>query len=101
MGSRGRTVLVGAARVLHLQEWSGRPNDRQMGYMGLRNQFYIHQTCLPGRERRDTAYFIYGYGLDTLVRLLALLRPGNVRVRWEFLLGRLHFIRQLLGLTRD
>ena len=97
MRRKGRTVVAGSAHLLHLQDPSGRPNAFQMGYMGLRNLFYIHQACRPDARQVDTAYFLYGFGLDTLVRLLALLRPGQRRMRWEFLRGRLRFFGEFLG----
>jgi GT2 family glycosyltransferase len=97
MRRKGKTVVAGSAHLLHLQDSSGRPNAFQMGYMGLRNLFYIHQACRPHARSLDTAYFLYGFSLDTLVRLLALLRPGERRMRWEFLRGRLRFFGEFLG----
>ena len=89
---------MGSAHLLHLQDLSGRPNAFQMGYMGLRNLFYIHQACRPHARPFDTdCYFLYGFGLDTLVRLLALFRSGERRMRWEFLRGRFRFFGEFLG----
>jgi len=98
MRRRGRLVSAGAARLLHLQDWSARPDAVQMGYMGLRNLFYIHQEWHRAHRAFDTVYFLYGYGLDTLLRLAALARPGNVGVRWQFIQGRLRFFREFIGL---
>jgi GT2 family glycosyltransferase len=95
MCARGRLLMSGSARVLHLQAAASRPSSYQMGYMGVRNIYHIHKTCLHDRRRRDGAYFFYAYFLDTFVRLFALVRPGNVRERWQFLRGRLGFFAQI------
>jgi GT2 family glycosyltransferase len=101
MRRHGRLTMAGMARLLHLQDWGARPNAVQMGYMGLRNLFYIHQEWHRRERARATTAFIYGYGLDTVVRFAALARPGNVAVRWQFIRGRLRFFREVIGMTRS
>jgi GT2 family glycosyltransferase len=99
MQRHGRLVTAGSARLLHLHDANARPDQVQMGYMGLRNLFYIHQQRYKPGLGLDTLYFMYGYGLDTLVRLVALVKPGSVRLRWHFIRGRLRFFREFAGLA--
>jgi hypothetical protein len=89
MKPRGAIVVACQARLLHMHCEAARPTDFQMGYVGLRNAFRLHQTCLGPRTVSDLACFIYGYGMDTLIRLVALVKPGKVGQRWRFLQGRL------------
>jgi GT2 family glycosyltransferase len=96
MRSRGSIVVAGSARLLHMHCELARPSDYQMGYVGIRNAFHIHQVCLGGRRRRDRAYFMYAYGLDTVIRLAGLVKPGKVKERWQFLRGRLAFLLKLV-----
>lgn len=97
MRAHGPLAVTTDARVLHLPAAGGRPNQSEMGYQGARNLFHIHQSCRPDSRRWHTAYFIYAFVADTLVRLLALVRPGAVSARWEFVRGRLRFFRALVA----
>jgi hypothetical protein len=96
MRSRGSIVVAGSAQLLHMHSELARPTNYQMGYVGIRNAFHLHQVCHGRRTRRDRAYFIYAYGLDTLIRLAGLVKPGKVKERWEFLRGRLAFLLRLV-----
>ncbi len=96
MRAYGPLAVVADAAVLHLPASGGRPDQAAMGYLGARNLFHIHQTCRGDRSRWQTAYFLYAFALDTLVRLLALVRPGPVAARWAFVRGRLRFFRTVL-----
>lgn len=100
----GRLVTAAEARVLHLQEAGGRPSAREMGYMTARNAYDIHRRLLPGRRRRDAAWFVYAFGVDALVRGLKLAWPRGFRTRWGFISGRFAFLRDLIlsrGRLRD
>jgi len=94
--SRGRLLMACGARALHLHESAGRPDARQMGYGVMTNKYEMHRRCLADRTWRDSARFFYAYGMDTLIRGVALVRPGDIRARWEFLCGRLQFFRELV-----
>lgn len=96
MKSRGSIVVAGSARLLHMHSALARPTGYQMGYVGIRNAFHIHQVCLGRRTRRDLAYFMYAFGLDTLIRLAGLAKPGKIKERWQFLRGRLAFLLKLM-----
>ena len=100
----GRLVTATEARVLHLQEAGGRPSAREMGYMTARNAHDIHLRLLPGRRRRDAAWFVYAFGVDAFVRGLKLAWPRGFRTRLGFVSGRLAFLRDLVlgrGPLRD
>jgi len=67
MRRRGRLVMVCGARVEHLLESSGRPDDFKLGYMAIFNKYEIHRRGLPERGPRDVAWFIYAWTIDTLM----------------------------------
>ncbi len=96
MSSRGRLVLTGRARVLHLKEDSGRPSAYELGYLSIHNAYDIHRRCLPSRTWRDAVWFVYAYGLDTLMVLAKLVFPRGTHERWQYAKGRLRFFSQLL-----
>ncbi len=93
---RGRLVVAGGARALHLHEAAGRPDSFQMGYGTVANAYEIHRRCLDERRRRDVAYFAYAYSLDTLIRGLAVVRPTGAAARLGFVRGRIGFLRERL-----
>ncbi len=100
MREHGPLAVETDARVLHLPAAGGRPDQSAMGYLGARNLFHIHQTCRGERPGWQTAYFLYAFAVDTLVRLMALARPGSVPARWAFVRGRFHFFRTLIAQPR-
>lgn len=97
MRAYGPLAVAVNARVLHLPAAGGRPDQSEMGYQGARNLFHIHQSCQDGRGGWRTAYFLYAFAMDTLVRFAGLVRPGAVAARWAFVRGRLRFFRALAG----
>jgi len=66
---KGKLFLVGAARVQHLHESSGRPDPYDLGYMQMRNLYRIHQRALADRKWTDVAWFIYAWTFESLVLL--------------------------------
>lgn len=96
---KGRLVVAGGARALHLHETAGRPDSFQMGYRTVANAYEIHRRCLADRTRRDAAYFAYAYALDTLIRGLAVVRLTGAGPRLRFVRGRIGFFRELLRRT--
>ena len=96
MKSKGRLVMTGKARVLHLQDPTARPNAYEMGYMNMHNAYYIHRSCLPHRTWKDTAWFIYAYGLDALMQCANLIWPGGTLDKWRYLRGHLRFLAEVV-----
>jgi glycosyltransferase involved in cell wall biosynthesis len=96
-GAHGRLVVARAARALHLQDPANRPNPSDMAYVSARNAHHIHRTRPGGCTRLDRLYFGYAFLADTVVRFLALARPGVRAERWQFLRGRTRFLADLLG----
>jgi GT2 family glycosyltransferase len=64
---KGKLVLAGAARFLHLVDQGGRPSHQKMGYMAVYNRFQIQRRGLENRTTLDVAWFVYAWGLDTLM----------------------------------
>lgn len=96
MGREGLLLLAADARMVHLHDTAGRPDSFMMGYMGLKNLHHIQRTCLTGRTWRDGAWFVYAFGMDTLIRAMWLVYPGETWERVQFLRGRLRYFRELL-----
>jgi GT2 family glycosyltransferase len=87
-GQRGKLVLSTRARLLHLQEPSGRHDAFQEGYMGLYNRFVIHRMYWRGRARWAILHFTYSWTLDTLMLCRGFLSPRQFRGTCLRLLGR-------------
>ncbi len=96
MARHGKLMLAGKAHVLHLPDQAGRPNTRMMAYAGIHNAYDIHRRCMADRSFKDAVYFMYAYGMDTLLRGLTFLRPGQVARRWNFIRGRCQFFADCL-----
>lgn len=96
MGRHGKLMLAGKAHVLHLPDKAGRPNSFVMAYAGIQNAYDIHQRCLKDRTFFDTVRFMYSFGLDTALRSLTFLRPGQITRRWNFVRGRSLFFYERL-----
>lgn len=96
IGKRGRLLLNGGARVLHLHESGGRPDHYRLGFSAVQNQNAIHRHCVRGRRRRDAVWFVYAQVADLLLRSGGLLRPATAGANARFLHGR---IRSLLDLA--
>ncbi|MFG0262391.1 MAG: glycosyltransferase family 2 protein [Novipirellula sp. JB048] len=91
MGRHGKLMLAGKAHVLHLPDKAGRPNSYKIAYAGIQNAYDIHRRCLDHRTSLDTLRFIYVFGLDTLLRSVTFVRPGQMKRRWNFVRGRTMF----------
>jgi GT2 family glycosyltransferase len=85
---KGRLVLAGAARLLHLHDESGRPDYFHLGYMAIYNRFQIHRRGLDNRSGRDIAWFVYAWGLDTIMLMRHLLIPGRIVSVFKQVAGR-------------
>ena len=57
---------------------------------------HIHRYCLPDRRLRDAAWFFYAWGLDSFLRALLLVKPGENVQRFRYIQGRLWFVWQLI-----
>jgi GT2 family glycosyltransferase len=87
MKEHGRLVLAGRARLVHLKDPAGRLDAFELGFMSVRNHYYIHWQCVAGRTWQDAAWFQYGCVVDVLWQTINLLRPGDRHVRWRYLKG--------------
>lgn len=85
---KGTLVMVGAARVLHLHEASGRPDHFKRGYMAIYNRYQIHRRALDGRTWRDGAWFCYAWTVDSLLLLRHMLVPRRIGSTLRQLAGR-------------
>jgi GT2 family glycosyltransferase len=86
---KGKLVMAGAARVLHLTDPDGRPDPFRLGYMEIYNKYYIHQRAILDRTPRDTAWFIYAWTLETLLLARHLLLPSRWVSTFRQMAGRL------------
>lgn len=84
---KGKLVVAGAARILHLHEQSGRPDPFRLGYMEVYNRYHIQRRGLKDRTWRDVARFAYAWLMDTLLLARHLLFPP----RWSLI------VRQIAG----
>jgi GT2 family glycosyltransferase len=96
MARHGKLMLAGKAHVLHLPDRAGRPNSFMMAYAGVSNAHDIHRRCLRDRSLLDAAWFMYAFGMDTILRGLTCLRPGQISRRLHFVRGRARFFFERL-----
>jgi GT2 family glycosyltransferase len=93
IGRRGRQVVTGEARLLHLQQPGGRPDPERLGYESLRNWWYIH--AVGGGDRLGSRlWFGYAVVMETALQSLNLLRPAHARDTWRYLRGASRFLRE-------
>jgi GT2 family glycosyltransferase len=95
VGRRGRLLLAGDARVLHLHAGSGRPDHYLLGRSAVQHQSAIHRHCIADRRRRDACWFMYAQCADLVLRSAGLVRARTARANWHFLRGRLHSLVEL------
>ena len=98
--ARGKLLLVPAARLRHLHEPAGRPDDFRLGYGAIYNRYQIHRDAF-GRGR-DALWFAYAWALDTLLLARSLLTPARAAATLAQIRGRLSAAADLFaeGLVR-
>lgn len=93
---RGKLLVAGTARVLHLYEPSGRPDPFKWGYMAIYNKYQIHRRALPDRTWRDMAWFTYAWTVDTLLLARHLAWPSMWAPIVKQIAGRLRAVHDIL-----
>lgn len=91
----GALVLASGARLQHLHEASGRPDHFKVGYMTIYNRYQIHRRGVPERGRRDVAWFVYAWTLDSLMLFRNVLFPKRWVPTIRHLAGRLAAVADL------
>ena len=95
-GKKGRLVLAPAARLRHLHEDGGRPDNFRLGYMAIHNRYLIHRDGLADRTWRDVAWFVYAWGIDTVMLLRHIIVPSRCVPTLRQLGGRLKAVLDLV-----
>lgn len=85
---KGKLLVAGAARFLHLFDESGRPDHVKMGFMALYNRYQIQRRGLDDRTWKDVLWFVYAWGLDTLMLGRHFLFPRRFFPTLQHLSGR-------------
>ena len=93
---KGRLVLAGGARLRHLHEEGGRPDNFRLGYMAIHNRFLIHREGLDDRSWRDIVWFVYAWGIDTLMMMRQMVFPSRCIPVLQQLGGRLKAVLDLM-----
>jgi GT2 family glycosyltransferase len=87
MKERGRLVVAGSARLLHLKDPGGRLGAFELGFMSVSNHYYIHRHCVADRTWLDAVWFQYACIVDVLWQAVSLIPGGDWRFRWGYLKG--------------
>jgi GT2 family glycosyltransferase len=87
VAKRGKLVMAARARVEHLHEPGGRPDDEALGYAVVRNHHLIHAAVWGKHSRGAGLWFVYATVVEGLLQAIHLLRPGHVRETWQYLRG--------------
>jgi GT2 family glycosyltransferase len=69
----GNLVAATQAQLVHYHDQGGRPDPFLQGHMELLNRWRIHRKAFYPRRLRDTLWFWYAWGVDTLLLLRGLL----------------------------
>lgn len=86
MRARGRLLVAGGARALHLHDAAGRLDARQLARTAMLNGYDIHRRCLPRRRPWHAAWFLWACAVETLCQAAGVWR-GSPRARWQSLRG--------------
>jgi GT2 family glycosyltransferase len=96
--AHGKLVLANTAHVVHLEDPTGRPGHRRLGYMTIYNRHQIHQY-LPNRSRRDIAWFSYAWTVDTLCQTRYLFVRDRLISTLQNLVGRAEAVGHIIWRT--
>lgn len=93
---KGRLVLATGARLRHLHEGGGRPDNFKLGYMAIHNRYVIHRQGIDNRSWRDVVLFAYAWGIDTVMMLRHIVFPSRCIAVLHQLGGRLKAVVDLM-----
>jgi GT2 family glycosyltransferase len=96
MARYGKLIMARGAELRHLPDTAGRPDAGRLGYMEIYNRYQIHRRSRGNRTGLDVAWFIYAWGLDTLMLCRHLIRPARAVVALQQIGGRLRAVRDLV-----
>jgi len=94
--AHGRLYLARRARLAHLQEPAGRPDDFRLGYAAVFNRFAIHRRAFPRRRLREVGAFVWAWTADSVLLLRNLAVPSRAVKTARHLAGRLAAARDIL-----
>lgn len=97
MARRGRLAIATHAALRHEHVAAGRPDPYRLGRMTVEHAWVIQHRALPTRTWRDTAWFAWAFGADTLVQTAALASPPGPSWRIAHARGRLASLARLLA----
>jgi GT2 family glycosyltransferase len=89
MAQTGKLVTATRARAAHFHASSGREHEFGLGYMAIRNRFYIHRQHFANRRALYTFWFTYAWTMDTLMLFGRMLLGQNVKKALTHIAGRL------------
>jgi GT2 family glycosyltransferase len=97
MREHGRLLMARDADLRHVPDAAGRPDPFRQGYMEIYNRFEIHRRGLQHRRAGDVLWFVYAWGVDSLLLARHLVRPSRSLPTLRQLAGRFHAARCLLS----
>jgi hypothetical protein len=84
------------ARLNHLHEPMGRPDNERIGYMAIHNRYLIHRRGIPDRTALDGLWFAYAWTLDTMYLAANFVFPRRWASTASQLVGRAKAVRDLM-----
>jgi GT2 family glycosyltransferase len=88
VGRMGRLAVAPRARVVHLHEPSGREQPFRLGYMAIRNRYYIHGRKFRRRRLLYKLWFAYAWSLDTVLLVRHVAVPQGIHGTLAHMAGR-------------
>ena len=101
MGQTRKLAVTTAARVLHFQVSTGRERHFPLGYMAIRNRYYVHRRKFVHHRALYVLWFAYAWSLDTAMLIRNLRSPGLALGTMQHMAGRLVATCELLFGRRD
>jgi hypothetical protein len=97
MREKGQLAVTTHARLRHLEATGGRETHFPLGYMAIRNRYYIHQRQFGKRRYGYIAWFGYAWLLDTAMLMRNFVRPRRIPGTVQHLVGRFVATCELLS----
>jgi GT2 family glycosyltransferase len=97
IGRTGKLALATRAHVAHLHAPDGREQPFRLGYMAIRNRYYVHRRRFTSRRVLYTLWFIYAWSLDTVMLSRHIAIPGRMCATLQNIAGRVAAAADLLA----
>jgi glycosyltransferase involved in cell wall biosynthesis len=101
VGQKGQLAVTTRARVRHLEATGGRERHFPLGYMAIRNRYYIHRRRFRDCRFGYALWFGYAWLMDTAMLMRNFAVPRRIPGTVQHVAGRLAAACELLAGRRS